>query len=89
VAPSNVVVQFVRYRDTGLVDSSGVEVPEAELVGEGEAWILTHGSVVRGRWVRPSLDATTRYLDVNGNEVRLTPGSTWVELPRVNSASVL
>ena len=41
VTPANVVVQFVSYHDTGLVDSSGTSVPEADVVGEGDAWVLT------------------------------------------------
>src|SRR5581483_11078549 len=46
IAPANVVVEFVTYRDTGLRDRSGAAVPEAELTGEGDAWILTGGALI-------------------------------------------
>ncbi|MGH9165805.1 MAG: DUF3048 domain-containing protein, partial [Acidimicrobiales bacterium] len=62
VAPRNVVVQFVTYRDTGQKDRSGTSVPEAELVGEGDAWVFTDGKVVKGRWKKASLTAVTEYL---------------------------
>jgi hypothetical protein len=80
VAPANVVVQFVGYRDTGLRDTSGAAVPEAQVVGEGDAWILTGGQLVPAHWSKPSADAVTRYVDGAGADVRLTPGRTWLEL---------
>lgn len=89
VAPANVVVQFVTYRDTGLVDSSGTSVPEAEVVGEGEAWVLTGGMLVPTRWSKPSAEEITRYVDRSGTEVRLAPGQTWVDLVPPDQARVL
>ena len=53
VATQNVVFQVVGYRNTGLVDQSGAAVPEAELVGEGDAWVLTGGRLIKGHWSRP------------------------------------
>jgi hypothetical protein len=82
VTAQNVVVQFVDYHDTGQIDQSGEPVPEATLVGEGEAWVLTDGQVVKGRWRRTSPEAVTEYLDTGGKPIRLTPGRTWVELPK-------
>jgi DUF3048 family protein len=80
VGPANVIFQFVKYRDTGLVDSSGAEVPEAQVVGEGDAWVLTGGYLVPAHWSKPSAEVVTRYTDASGADVRLAPGQTWVEL---------
>lgn len=87
-APRNVVVQLVNYRSTGLRDTSGADVPEAELVGQGEVWVFTDGKVVKGRWRKASAEAVTEYLDSSGAPVRLTPGQTWVELPVPGRATV-
>ena len=87
VAPANVVVQFAEYRDTGQRDTSGAVVPEAHLVGDGEAWVLTAGQLVRGRWSRPSEQAPTAWTDAAGAPIELTPGRTWVELPPPGSAA--
>ncbi len=88
VAPRNVVVQLVNYRSTGHRDRSGADVPEAELVGEGEAWVFTDGKVVKGRWRKTSPQAVTQYLDRSGAPVPMTPGQTWVELPVAGSAII-
>ncbi len=81
IAPKNVVVQFVTYHDTGYIDTSGTPVYEADLVGSGEAWILTEGVLIPATWSKPSVEAVTQYLDAAGQPVKLTPGQTWVQLP--------
>ncbi|MGH9041328.1 MAG: DUF3048 C-terminal domain-containing protein, partial [Acidimicrobiia bacterium] len=88
VTPPNVVIQFVTYKDTGLVDSTGAPVPEAEVVGEGDAMILTGGHAIPARWSKPSASDVTRYVDSAGAEVRLAPGQTWVELTPPGQAEI-
>lgn len=90
IAPKNVVVQFVDYRSSGFIDTTGAASPEAVLEGEGEAWIFTRGKLVRGRWSRATRDQVTSFTDAAGNPIGLTPGQTWVELaPGAGSATVL
>jgi hypothetical protein len=81
VAPPNVIIQFTPYASSGVNDQFGKPIPEAQMVGEGDAWVLTGGGLVVGRWHKPSLDAVTTYTDVDGNPILLTPGRTWIALP--------
>jgi hypothetical protein len=80
LAPTNVIVQFVDYVDTGLVDTAGSPVPEAQLVGEGDAWVFTDGAVQTGRWSKPALGDLTSWTDGAGQPIALTPGRTWIAL---------
>lgn len=89
VEPANVVVQFTEYRSSGFVDVVGSPSPEAVTVGEGEAWVLTAGKLVRGRWSRPEAANPTTYTDSAGAPIALTPGTTWIELAPVGSATPL
>jgi hypothetical protein len=89
VSPDNVVFQVVGYRNTGLVDRSGAAVPEAELIGEGEAWVLTAGKLIKGHWSRPSETQTTTYTLPSGEPIKLTPGRTWLELVPLGNLSAL
>lgn len=77
-APANVVVQFVEYRDTGARDSVGTPVPEAVLIGDGEAWVLSGGQVVEGRWWKPDPATPTSYTDQTGQPILFAPGTTWI-----------
>jgi len=88
VATRNVIVQFTEYVNTPFVDQSGAPVPEAELVGEGDAVILTGGRVVHARWRRTTPEEPTTYVDREGRPVLLTRGQTWLELPRPGMASL-
>jgi hypothetical protein len=88
VTPANVIVQFVEYTDTGLKDPAGAPVPVANLVGQGEAWLLSGGQVVKGTWNRLSSTSTTRFTDSAAAPFQLAPGTTWVELAPVGSATV-
>jgi hypothetical protein len=81
VSPKNVVIRFVPYHNVpGIKDPAGAPVPEADLVGQGEAWLLSDGQVVKGTWSKASATAPTTYVDAAGAPFLLAPGQTWVEL---------
>src|SRR5258706_2246677 len=89
VTAQNIVIEFVGYHNTGYVDPSGAPVPEGDLVGSGECWILTNGMIIQGTWTKPSVEAITAYTDAAGAPIKLTPGRTWVELPPIGGATVV
>jgi len=80
ITASNVVVQVVNVTLTGIHDVNGVPSPFAHTVGSGKAYVLRNGKVIVGRWVRPSLSDTTKFVDASGKVIPLEPGNTWVEL---------
>ncbi|MGY6500592.1 MAG: DUF3048 domain-containing protein [Acidimicrobiales bacterium] len=84
IAPANVVVRFTDY----VPSPADARSPEAVVTGSGELWVLTDGQVVVGRWEQPSLTAPTRWLDANGDPIRLTPGRTWILLPSPGDATL-
>lgn len=81
VTATNLVIEFVNYKDTGYKDRAGSPVPEAQLIGEGDVWVLTNGQVYKGRWQKPSVDAITTFTGSDGKPLLLKPGRTWLELP--------
>ncbi|MGH9008515.1 MAG: DUF3048 C-terminal domain-containing protein, partial [Acidimicrobiia bacterium] len=88
VAPTNVIFQFVTYRDTGYVDSSGAKVPEADVVGSGEAWILSAGYLCPVRWEKRDHHDVTVFRGIDDKYARLLPGRTWVELALVGRGTM-
>ncbi len=85
----NVVIQFCRYQPTTVMDSSGSISPEAVLVGDGDAWVLSGPAMARGRWNRPDPGSVTRYADVTGKPLQLQPGPTWVVFAPVGAPTVV
>jgi hypothetical protein len=85
VSASNVVVMVTEYGRSAADTRS----PEAHTVGEGELFVYTDGGVVWGRWSRPAEDQPAALTDLAGNPILLTPGTTWVELPRSGGVTTL
>ena len=61
VTPTNVILWFVPYvASPGDVDVVGEPVSVAQVVGAGEAWVLSQGTLVKGRWAKPAPETTPR-----------------------------
>ena len=62
-------------------------VPKTELVGSGEAWVLSGGGMLHASWSKADRVAPIRLVDDTGAVVQLAPGNSWFELVP-NSGSV-
>ncbi|HUP75905.1 MAG TPA: DUF3048 domain-containing protein [Acidimicrobiales bacterium] len=82
IAPANVIVQFVTYKES----ASDSRSPEAVVIGSGDAWVLTAGKMILGTWSRADDQSVSVFTDSEGKLITLTPGTTWVELPRPGTA---
>jgi hypothetical protein len=71
IAPRNLIIQFVQYVGAG---------GEGQLIGSGDAWVLSRGRMVKGRWSKGSPTEATKFTDPFGAPIRLRSGQTWVEL---------
>lgn len=84
IAPENVVVRFIDY----VPSPADARSPEAVVTGSGPLWVFSGGHVVEGRWEQDSPASPTRWLDSEGNPIRLTPGRTWILLPSAGDAAI-
>jgi hypothetical protein len=90
IAPTNVIIQYVRYViSPGDTDVTGNPVYKAQVIGGGEAWIFSNGKLVKGTWSKPTADDITTYKDAAGQPIALVPGQTWVELPPVGAQTTV
>ncbi|CAN5464126.1 DUF3048 domain-containing protein [soil metagenome] len=83
LAAQNVVVLVTPYGQSPADTRS----PEALTVGGGEAYVYTNGVLVHGRWERPAEDRPAALTDDQGQPILLTPGQTWIELPRAGGVT--
>jgi hypothetical protein len=77
VAPENVLVMEITYDRSG---QRGRSVPHGEVTGKGRVWALVGGQAVEGTWRRPGLGDPLELEALDGSEIRLNPGQTFVEL---------
>ncbi len=79
ITTCNILVQKV---SSSVIDSTGRL--EIDMCAGGEAILFTNGVAVEGTWSREDLDSRTVFTDTEGNEFKLTPGNTWVEVTDQN-----
>jgi hypothetical protein len=89
LSPQNVIIQFVAYRNTGDVDVGGNAVPEAAIVGAGDAWVLSDGKIAKGKWSKGSAAELTKYTDAAGSPLKLSPGQTFVQFEPIGQTVAL
>jgi len=90
VAPTNVIVQFVGYViSPGDFDVVHEPVTLAQVVGSGDAWLLSQGKLAKGRWTKPAPEAATTYTDAAGAPLAMPAGQTWIELAPVGAPTTV
>ncbi len=78
VTTNNVVVLEMSYLP-GISDS-----PDAQTIGSGRAFVFTGGNYVEATWSRADRLLPFTLTAADGSVVELTPGRTFIELPRVD-----
>ncbi|MGI8776480.1 MAG: DUF3048 domain-containing protein [Acidimicrobiales bacterium] len=90
IAPTNVIIEFVQYDPVeGAVDTTGSQVFVGRVQGTGEAWVLSDGKVVKGKWSKSSQTGITTYTDATGAPLAIPPGHTFVELPPIGAKAAI
>ena len=74
----NILIQFASHQPTG----PGAQTLKVGVVGEGKAMLVSQGKIYFGKWSRQSDRDGTIFTDDNGQEFKLAPGQTWVEIVR-------
>ncbi|QEO09378.1 DUF3048 domain-containing protein [Protaetiibacter larvae] len=64
-------------------------VPKTELIGGGEAIVLSGGKAVHATWSKGDRVAPIRLVDDTGAVIRLAPGNSWFELVPVSGSAEL
>lgn len=77
---NNVLVQKVSSK---VLDAKGRL--KIDMCAGGDAILFTNGKCVKGTWTRESLDDRTIFKDNNGNEFKLSVGTTWVMIADQNT----
>ncbi len=80
ITTDNVVVLVMDYTKSQVL-------PNAQSVGTGEAFVFTGGNYIHGTWTREDRLVPFRLSDDSGASIKLTPGRTFIELPRIDSTT--
>lgn len=54
--------------------------------GTGDAYIFQNGTTIKATWSKPTYNDQIRFLDADGNDIKLAPGQTWISaVPKYGS----
>ncbi|NQT50257.1 DUF3048 domain-containing protein [Candidatus Kuenenbacteria bacterium] len=68
----------IMYTESKVIDSYGRR--KTKTTGTGTAIVFRGGEAIEGTWIRPSVNARTRFYNSNRNEIVFLPGTTWIEV---------
>ena len=71
----NIIVEKISYYPTDDNHYWNINV-----VGEGDGYFITNGIAVPIRWSKSSREATTKYTYLDGKEIEVSDGRTWIEI---------
>lgn len=87
VTTKNIIVTFAKNYD--LVDKEKKGRQNVETVGTLKGYYLTNGKAIEIQCVKKSRKEQTKYLDMQGNEIKVNDGNTWVNICPIDSNVVI
>ncbi len=79
ITVKNIVVQQVEYSTlTGVYAGKGVM--ETDRIGTGKGYYITEGNMIEITWEKISMESNTVYKDLEGNEIILNDGNTYIQM---------
>lgn len=79
ITAKNIIIQEAK---TKVIDNIGRL--DIQLIGEGQGKYITNGKVIDIKWIKKSREAKTLYSTLEGNELILNPGITWIQIVDLN-----
>ena len=83
VQTKNIIVTFAR--NTTLNDGSGKGRQNLSNIGTLDGYYITNGKAIEIECIKSSRKAQTVYKDLNGNEINVNDGNTFVQIVPVNA----
>ncbi len=75
IIAKNIIIQEAK---TKVIDKEGRL--EIQLVGEGQGKYITNGKAIDIKWVKKARSEKTLYFNLEGKEIILNPGITWIQI---------
>lgn len=73
----NIIIQ---YTHNNKINGDRQDRQELDTVGSGTGYYITCGKAIKIKWSKQARSAQTKYTDESGNEIKLNPGQTWVQI---------
>lgn len=80
ITTTNVILYFAPHQTTNIVeDSTGATSVRTLINGQGPAWLLRDGQLLKGQW-QTNGEETPWFTFDNGDPMLLKPGRSWIQV---------
>ena len=76
-AVANIIIQKV---DSRIIEGDSEGRLEVDMVGSGEGYFISGGKSIDITWEKSERFGATKYYNLEGDEIVLNPGNTWVQV---------
>ena len=83
VKATNIIIQYANSR---VIDDVGRR--DIDLIGNGEGIYISKGEMIPITWEKESEEAKTKFYDENGDQIKLYPGQTWINVVEEDKVTV-
>ena len=86
----NIIIKFVynsNLNDPREIPNPGYQ--RLETIGQGRGFFITNGEYIEITWKKESRNARTQYFDIEGNEIILNDGITYIQVVPVDTEVVM
>lgn len=84
VTTKNIIITFCE--NYTLEDSENKGRQGLKNIGTFDGYYITNGKAIKIKCVKEARNTQTKYLDLNGNEIKVNDGNTWVNICPINAA---
>ncbi|MDX1359628.1 MAG: DUF3048 domain-containing protein, partial [Clostridia bacterium] len=74
---ANIIIQKV---DSRIIAGDAEGRLDVDMVGSGEGYFISGGKSIDITWEKTERFGATKYYDLEGNEIILNPGNTWIQV---------
>lgn len=77
IKADNIIVITAKTKD---IVKDGIVLSDVDIIGEGESRYFIDGKMMKGSWIKKSIDSTIEFNDEHGNKMKFKTGKTWVQV---------
>ncbi len=83
VTAKNIIIEFIA--NSTLDDGSGKGRQTLDTTGTKDGYYITNGKAIKIKCTKATRKSKTEYKDLNGNEIKVNDGNTFIQIVPINS----
>ena len=75
-----IIIVMANQKSAGYTDSTGADVPDFDVIGSGNLYLVHQGEVIEGRWFRSGQGSGYRFVVDDGHTLTVPIGASYLAI---------